>query len=105
MMTFKNFVKVMNWVNVEFNEEQLKNIYESVNTEDYDTLEQLENDDILNDATSFYDVNLTSLIENLIEGGYNAKQIVSLCYAHYETFADLYYLKDDNIYCMVYGTR
>ena len=104
MKTLQQFKNDMNWSMLEFTDDQLETIYNSINTEDYNTLEEIENDDIFEYAELHADVSLIELLEYLkvleTTEAYN-----SLVNNRYGFICDLYYLKDDNIFCMVSETR
>lgn len=106
IITLENFKKAMDWNTVEFTEEQLQTILNSVNTE-YKTLEELKTElEIDEDYTTiFFDINLDAVIEGFTHNGFDAQTITNMSIAHYGNCLDLYYLEDDKIYAGVSGTR
>src|SRR5699024_5443978 len=104
MQTLQQFKNDMKWTMLEFNNDQLETIYNSINIEDYNTLEEIENDDIFEYAELFFDVSLFELIDylNPLE---TTEAFNALVNNQYGFICDLYYLKDDNIFCMVTETR
>jgi len=93
MNTLKEFKNNMAWTMIDLNEQTLENIYNSIDTESYTSLEEIENDFSLDDHLIFFDTNLHSVIENfseIFERG---------LFRH----VDLYYIADEDMYIGVYG--
>lgn len=104
MVTFEGFKKNMDWNTMEFTPDQLKNIYNGVVENEYATFDEINNDYEIeeNDMVYIVDVNLHSVVEFL--GDLENEIVYQVLTSHYGyngTTATIYYLKDDNSYCLV----
>lgn len=104
MKTLQQLKNDMKYSLLEFTSEQLEEIYNSINTVDYDTIEDIENDEIFEYAELFFDVSLIELLEylNALE---TTEAYEALVNNQYGFVCYLYFLKDDKTFCMVTETR
>lgn len=90
--TKEKFISDVNWSMLELSNEQINNIYDNINKEDYNSYDELEKEATL-DEISFFDVNLISVLENF-EPIIKNKELNKI---------SIYYLKESNMYAGVYN--
>lgn len=100
MITMKEFTEALNWSMKEFNKYQINDIYNAIQTDGYQSIEDIEADD-LQDSTYSYDANLIPLLENLSD--FEEQQIVDLINSTYGERISIHYLQQDEMYAMIIG--
>lgn len=84
----------------------LEYVRERVN-KDYKTLQEIEEEQESYDFgdSVFFDVSLESLLDGLYFNGFNTEQIKTLYENRYGSIIQLYWLEQDEMYCMLVGAR
>lgn len=104
MITMKDFKTQLNWSMKEFNEAQVNDIYNAIQTEGYQSVEEIrqaEEDGDLMDCTTSWDVNIVPLLENL--EALDEQKIVDLINSNYGERISIHYLQQDEMFAMIIG--
>lgn len=88
MITLKDFKKEIAWTMFDLTNDEIETLYNSVDTETYNNLDDLINDYDLDSHFVVWDVDLTSVLD-YFRDWVNSKNFYLF---------DLYYLKDDNLF-------
>lgn len=91
MITLKEFKKDISWTMFNLTNDEIETLYNSVDTETYNSLDDLINDYDLDSHFVVWDVDLTSVLD-YFRDWVNSKNFYLF---------DLYYLKDDNLFAGV----
>lgn len=97
-LTFDEFAENMKWNTGDWTVQEIKTVYNSVDGESFDTLEQAEQYTMEQGADSLYDVNLTAVIDYYTDAGYQAKDIVQMIDKPVMMKLELYYCKEDDLF-------
>lgn len=104
MITMKEFTQALQWSMKEFDTQQVKDIYNAIQTEGYQSIEEVEAAEAegdLQDCTWSFDANLVPLLENLND--FEEQKIVDLINAVYGESISIHYLQQDEMYLMIVG--
>jgi hypothetical protein len=93
MNTLEEFKGNMDWTMMELSDNQLEDIYSTIDTESYASMEDLEEDYDFEDNLIFCDVNLHCVLDNFSE-------LIERGRFRFMTF---FYLAEDDMYAGVYG--
>lgn len=88
MITLKDFKKEIAWTMFDLTNDEIETLYNSVDTETYNSLDDLINDYDLDSHFVVWDVDLTSVLD-YFRDWVNSKNFYVF---------DLYYLKDESLY-------
>lgn len=69
----------------------------------YKLIEYLE--ELNQDSTYLFDVNIDPLLDYFVEGGFTEKQIIEMNNQMYGNFIEITYYKDIEMYVLEYGVR
>lgn len=105
MIDLNEFANEMTRVSANFDTDQIELIWSSIDDQTYGDTADLENDMDNGDNHFMFDANLHSLIDDLIYNGHDADSICCMVSTPYGRILDIFYLPDDNMYCIVIGWR
>lgn len=104
MITMKEFTKALSWSMKEFNSYQIKDIYNAIQTDGFQSIEefkQAKEDGEYQECAWYADKNLIPLIENLVE--FDEQGIVDFINSTYSERISIHYLQQDEMYLMITG--